>query len=177
MSTRYIYKLAFWTARNVRLAARSGFHWLVASCQQVAASLLISSSHSKPVKIRPVTTWYLQTCIKLLKQLASCIKLVDKKSENQFGARLVADLLSRGASNANASWCWLDNSKATGLQQICWKLLHSWLCGSFLVFDPRYNWPFDSFIQVYLFHLSNLSFLYCKNNQMFLRLFIVRHES
>ena len=71
----------------------------------------------------------------------------------------------------------LDFGFMTARQQACNKFAGNFCISgcvaSLLAFDPRYNWPFDSFIQVYLFHLSNLSFLYCKNNQMFSRLFIV----
>ena len=69
------------------LAASCGFYQPAASCQQVAASLLNSSSCSKSVKIRLVTTWYLKTCCKLLKQLAS--NLWTKSLDNQLAASLL----------------------------------------------------------------------------------------
>ena len=58
-----------------RLAASCRFYRLVASRQQVAASLLNSLSCSKSVKIRLVANWYLQTCYKLMKQI-TCSRLV-----------------------------------------------------------------------------------------------------
>ena len=44
---------------------------LVATCQQVATSLSISSSCIKSVKIRLVATCHLQTCYNLLKHVAT----------------------------------------------------------------------------------------------------------
>ena len=56
-----------------RLAASCGLYRLAASCHQVAASLLTSSSCSKSVRIRLAATRYLQTCCKLLQQLAASL--------------------------------------------------------------------------------------------------------
>ena len=54
-----------------RLVASCQFYQLVATCQQVATSLSISSSSNKSVKIRPVATCHLQTCYSLLKKFAT----------------------------------------------------------------------------------------------------------
>ena len=70
-----------------RPAANCGFYRLAASCQQIAASLLTSSSCSKSVKIRLIATLYLQTCYKLLKQLASSLWI--KSLDNQLAASLL----------------------------------------------------------------------------------------
>ena len=43
-------------SKRPRLAASCGFYRLAENCQQVTASLLTSSSCSKPVKIRLVVT-------------------------------------------------------------------------------------------------------------------------
>ena len=56
-----------------RLVASCQIYRLVATCQQVATSLLISSSCNKLVKIRLVATCHLQTCCNLLKQLAASL--------------------------------------------------------------------------------------------------------
>ena len=67
-------------------------------------------------------TWYLQTCCKLLKQLASslwikkswqstCIKPVDNLQQTSYHDHQV------GASDASASWYRLDASKVTSLQE------------------------------------------------------------
>ena len=55
---------------------------LVATCQQVATSLSISSSCNKPVEIRLVATSHLQTCYNLLKQ-STCNKSVDNLQHTQ----------------------------------------------------------------------------------------------
>ena len=70
-----------------RLAATFVFYWVAASCQQVAASLLTSSSCSTFLKIRLVATWYLQICCKLLKQLASSLWI--KTLYNQLASTLL----------------------------------------------------------------------------------------
>ncbi len=60
-----------------RLDASCGFYRPDASCrQQVVSSLLTSSSCIKSVNIRLAATWYLQTCCKLMKQLASSLHAV-----------------------------------------------------------------------------------------------------
>jgi hypothetical protein len=63
-----------YTARNATVASCQLYR-LVATCQQVATSLLISSSCNKLVKIRLVATCHLQTCCNLLKQLAASLWL------------------------------------------------------------------------------------------------------
>ena len=60
------------TQKRNRLAARCGFYRLAASCQQVVASLLNSSSCSKSVRI--IFADLLQVVE------TTCIKLLDKKS-------------------------------------------------------------------------------------------------
>ena len=102
-----------------RLAASCGFYRLVASCQQVVASLLPSSNCSKSVKIRLVVNCYLQT---LQVVETTSIKLVDKKSWQSTCIKPVDSLQQTcyhqaGASDANASWYRLDDSKVTSLQQ------------------------------------------------------------
>ena len=85
-------------------AASCGFYRLAESCQQVAECLLISSSHSKPVKIRLVTTWYLQTCCKLFKQLASSLWIKIWQSVWSMPVDNLQQICDHqaGASNANA---------------------------------------------------------------------------
>ena len=62
-----------------------------ASCQQAWCKLIVKTFYPQawcvwnwPVKIRLVTTWYLQTCCKLLKQLASSLRI--KSLDNQLVA-------------------------------------------------------------------------------------------
>ena len=59
--------------------------------------------------------------------LAGYFKLVDKKSWQSTCSKQVDNLQQTcyhqvGASDANASWCQLDDSKATSLQQTCCNL-------------------------------------------------------
>ena len=104
----------FW-AKSLR---RLVFYRLAISCQQVAASLLTSSSCSKSVKIRLVATWYLKTCCKLLKQLVSSLWI---KCWQSTCSKPVENLQKTcyhqaGASDANASWYRPDDSKVRSLQ-------------------------------------------------------------
>ena len=55
-----------------RLVASWQFYQLVATCEQVATSLSISSSCNKSVKIRLVENCHLQTCYNLLNKLQAC---------------------------------------------------------------------------------------------------------
>ena len=55
-----------------RLVASCQFYRLVATCQQIATSLSISSSCNKSVKIRLVENCHLQTCYNLLNKLQAC---------------------------------------------------------------------------------------------------------
>ena len=59
----------------------------VASCQQVATSLSISSNCNKSVKIRLVATCHLQTCYNLLKQLAASLLITSL--DTQLGRNLL----------------------------------------------------------------------------------------
>ena len=60
---------------------------IVATCQQVATNLSISSSCNKSVKkIRLVATCHLQTCSNLLKQLAASLWITS--FDNQFATSL-----------------------------------------------------------------------------------------
>ncbi len=56
-----------------RLDASCGFYRPDASCQQVVSSLLTSPSCIKSGNIRLAAAGYLQTCYKLMKQLASSL--------------------------------------------------------------------------------------------------------
>ena len=94
-------------------------HKLAASYQQVAASPLTSSSCSKSVKIRLVATWCLKQLasslwIKSLNYVSTCSKPVDNLQQTCYH--------QAGASDVNASWYQLDDSKVTSLQQTCCNL-------------------------------------------------------
>ena len=110
-----------------RLAASYGFYQLAASCQQI-------------VKIRLVATWYLQTCYKLLKHLASSLWI--KSLDNQLAAslwQLAVDLLSSRPSKQYKrililAWWQQGNEPAAYLLQLaCF-----WLCTgkAAFIFNP-----------------------------------------
>ena len=81
----------------------------VATCQQVATKLSISSSCNKPVKIRFVVTCHLQTCYNLLKQLAASQMITS--FDNQLATsllttckRLVVNKLSQAIGLSSKSF-------------------------------------------------------------------------
>ena len=59
--------------RQTCLAASFNFTGFVATCQQIATNLSVSSNCNKSVKVRLVATCHLQTCYNLLKQLAASL--------------------------------------------------------------------------------------------------------
>ena len=73
----------------------------VASCQQVATSLSISSNCNKSVKIRLVATCHLQTCYNLLQQLAASHE--DNKFEQSTCNKSVDNLQQTCPQQAVAS--------------------------------------------------------------------------
>ena len=105
--------------KHHRPAASCGFYRLAASCQQVAPSLLISSSHSKPVKIRLVATWYFADLLQVVETSLRVKCLTINLGHTCW--QLAADLLSLSLSKQceRILIYWLDDSKATGLQQTC----------------------------------------------------------
>ena len=107
-------KLKLHNQTRHRLAASCGFYRLAASCQQVAASLLTSSSWASLICCNLIFADLLQVVE------TTCIKLVDKKSWQSTCIKPVDNLQQAcyhqaGASDANASWYWLDYNKATSL--------------------------------------------------------------
>ena len=70
-----------------RLVSSCQFYRLVATCQQVATSLSISSSCNKSVEIKLVATFHLQTYYNLLKQLATSLLITNV--DNQLATSLL----------------------------------------------------------------------------------------
>ena len=94
-----------------RLVA-SQFYGLVATCQQVATNLSISSTFNKSVNIRFFATCHLQTCYNLLKQLAAGVWITS--FDNQSATSLLTtcnrpSCEKAAASHANASRYLLDH--------------------------------------------------------------------
>ena len=86
LTTRCEYNIH--SQKRHRLVSSCQFYCrLVATCQQVATSLSISSSCNKSVKIRLVATCHLQTSYNVFKQLAT--SLLTTNLDNQHGTSLL----------------------------------------------------------------------------------------
>ena len=75
------------TAKNATNCCKLLIYRLVATCQQVATNLSISSNCNKSVNIKLVATCHLQTCYNLLKQPAANLWITN------FDNQLAIDLL------------------------------------------------------------------------------------
>ena len=89
-----------------RLAASCGLYRLAASCHQVAASLLTLSSCSKSVRIRLAATyWQLQTCCKLLQQLAASLRISSLDKSVVATCNKSVERINADASCKNQTCC------------------------------------------------------------------------